>query len=401
MKAIRPVWHGIDTAKVGYNVHWTDAFQKQLDQFEKLRNLARLAERQDGCISHALTPGGPEYVVWTTGSRMLPYAFERGGIVLFFSATSTMWVHDGCVTPNLRAEFSPRAVACNGLAAVHRMVLDLIAAMGGHCTENQLSEVHMTCDVETDRPHDLTDYYSAVDHPWDRVCTRIRTNGATSAPEEADARAEGNRRHLKYIHIGRDKKMLRIYDKMLELQAHPDKQFEAALWSSRIHDSYIRSNGMTERPATAIMRVEFQLRREAIRELGIRPVEHFLLSLGYIWQKLTTESVRMIDLDDENRTRCSTQQWWRVVQDAWTSEPNAAPTPPEDMALPAFRKYADQTMGLLTSAAAYLPESETQLLTAVLLKLENHWRQSHDKSWKEIMQNKRTQLNIRRAKLGG
>jgi len=153
MKGLRVLWHGVDTAKVGYLVHWPATFQQTLQKFKELREGAQAAANlQMGHYTHFRNPD-EQFLVRPMGARMLPYAFERGGMILFFGNALAPWQHGKAITPNVRIEFQPVAVACRGMEEMHREASQLLQDMGGRIVGNQLSELHMTCDVATDRSH--------------------------------------------------------------------------------------------------------------------------------------------------------------------------------------------------------------------------------------------------------
>ncbi len=99
----------------------------------------------------------------------MPFAFEAMGLVIFIGNTLEPWTSKHACTPNVRVEFQPFSIAERGLAYVHQVATDIIVGMGGKISGNMLSELHMTCDLETDRPHMASDYHEAVDDLWSKA----------------------------------------------------------------------------------------------------------------------------------------------------------------------------------------------------------------------------------------
>ena len=391
MKASKTLWHGVDTAKVGYLVDWPQEFTQTLRSFEQLRAQAqRSANFGHGTYTQL---GEHQFMVRPMGARMMPYAFEGMGMVLFVGNTLVPWGARRSVTPNVRIEFQPFSVARHGLAAVHAYALGLIAQLGGVCQGNRLSEIHLTCDLQTDRSHQAADYHTSLEGLWRRVRTRIRSNTQEQQVPTADCGMVCNGTKLKQTNIGKDKKMLRIYDKILELRVHPDKYFEALNWNEPALAEAIFDRAHPLPPDLAVMRIEFQLRRERLLELQISTVEDFLAKQGGLWQHLTEEFVVLINDDDMNRSRCSTQDWWKVVQQAWSDHPTCE-LPKRIKPLPDLLKYVDQAMGLFLVIGARLGPASELDLTDILSVFQTRWEATHAESWQAIMQAKREQLEV-------
>ena len=103
---------------------------------------------------------------------MLPFAFEAMGMIVFIGDTLAPWSSQRGDTPNVRFEFQPLAVATHGIQRVHEEALRILKALRGVVVGNQLSEIHVTADIETDRPHQPTDYHTSLSGLWKKVRTR-------------------------------------------------------------------------------------------------------------------------------------------------------------------------------------------------------------------------------------
>jgi hypothetical protein len=397
MEAVKTLWHGVDNARVGYLVQWPAEFEQQFQVFRAARDEAQRNPETDGPTTIRLGSYPQEFVVRPIGARMLAFGFDAMGMTVFIGETLSPWVSRDAVTPNVRVEFQPLSVACYGLERVHAEAIRLIEALGGSVCGHQLSEVHVTADMETDRSHRASDYHTSIDGLWRKVRTRMRTHAqvhSVDAPGEVDFRVETVGSKLKQVSVGKDKKMLRIYDKMLELRIHPDKLFEALLWNSPAHSDYLCDCRITTSPETAVMRVEYQLRRERLIERCISTVEEFQEKRGGLWQHLTEEFVTLIEEDDVNRSRCSTQAWWKVVQQAWKECP-VMPLPKRPKQLTDIKKYVDQTMGLMLSMGARIDTPPEGLsMEDIMLAMKTYWETTHAERWREVMAKKKKKLDI-------
>lgn len=102
--------------------------------------------------------------------------------------------------------------------------------------------------------------------------------------------------------------MCRVYDKREHLAAiAPEKrEGEETIW---------RANGwLGDGP---VVRVEFQLRSEALRSFGLVDPSRLSGALDALWQYLTREWVRLVDLGDKaDRSRCRVDERWSLLQNA-------------------------------------------------------------------------------------
>jgi hypothetical protein len=107
--------------------------------------------------------------------------------------------------------------------------------------------------------------------------------------------------------IGRGAVVLRVYNKTEELKAKGDavkraeeyERWKAAGWDGR----------------SPVTRVEFQLRDAAMKELGLRDVQHFDERLDHAWAYCTRRWCRLVELGTRTRKkRCETDARWEAVR---------------------------------------------------------------------------------------
>lgn len=92
---------------------------------------------------------------------------------------------------------------------------------------------------------------------------------------------------------------LRIYDKGKEI-GKTGKEWFLPLWGR---------DGPED-----IWRVEFQLRREALKDLDIDNLDDLVSALGGIWRYLTEEWFSLRQHDNKRQNRRSLFPWWKEVQ---------------------------------------------------------------------------------------
>jgi hypothetical protein len=94
--------------------------------------------------------------------------------------------------------------------------------------------------------------------------------------------------------------VLRIYDKGKEVKAKGIKLWFGELWNTE--------------DLTDIWRVEFQLRRPALKQFGINSLDDLLTRAGGLWEYLTWEWVSFRLPDNDRQNRREVHPWWQEVQ---------------------------------------------------------------------------------------
>ncbi len=132
--------------------------------------------------------------------------------------------------------------------------------------------------------------------------------------------------------IGRGDPMLaRIYNKKQEIEIKGKEWFKA-IW---------KENGWYEK--NDVWRIEFQLRRSALKELKILQVEDVIVKEDHLWDYLTTNWLKM------NHPK------WTVIQNP--INPDIKPIFREKVKQGDLKKLTNQVNGLLISIGAYLDKN--------------------------------------------
>ena len=105
-----------------------------------------------------------------------------------------------------------------------------------------------------------------------------------------------------------------------------------------------------------VWRVEFQLRRPALKEFGVDGLETLESKLPGIWQHLTTEWVSLRIADDSNTSRQSVHPWWQAVQECAGKLGEITPVTRirRQACAPDIRRPVSMIGGLFVSYAAIL-----------------------------------------------
>jgi len=159
------------------------------------------------------------------------------------------------------------------------------------------------------------------------------------------------------ISIGRGKIMARLYDKALEIAQRSKKVWMFDVW------------GIPEVPeGFKIIRIEFQLRREIIKDLGIREFENLIPVIDYLWG-YCTDWLQFRDNPGAHHTQRNIFMWWLTVQNSFLGVQEPTPL----IRCKAINKKRDQLFaqayGILTSLEALNCE-EGMLATGQDVSLE-------------------------------
>lgn len=105
---------------------------------------------------------------------------------------------------------------------------------------------------------------------------------------------------LETFYVGRKSAPIqaRIYDKLKKVLKAPETAFFLALWGGPVQ----------------AWRVEFQLRRALLRQLGVNTVEDLKGQAGGIWTYLTEEWFSIRLRDSSNTKRRTVHPWWKHIQ---------------------------------------------------------------------------------------
>lgn len=171
--------------------------------------------------------------------------------------------------------------------------------------------------------------------------------------------------------------MCRVYDKALEIQ---DRKGEKA-W-------FWEAWGLEPGAYDCVVRVEFQVGRDALREAGIDTWQDLQESAQELWRYLTEDWLRFCELDDVRQNRRTVLAWWGLVQQAWVAWQVILGPFVRDVRARANREYLIRTArGYLVSIAAW----GDGLLESVL----NDLRQTFGKTeWEERVRYRRVQLAV-------
>lgn len=121
-------------------------------------------------------------------------------------------------------------------------------------------------------------------------------------------------RTLTEISIGKGHVSARFYDKIKEIATKSNKLWMFDVWQT------------IEFPIDhKLIRIEFQLRREALKSLGIEILENLFSHTENIWAYCTKKWLKLQDNPGAHSSQRHTFMWWEVIQNSFLGIQNATP----------------------------------------------------------------------------
>jgi hypothetical protein len=141
--------------------------------------------------------------------------------------------------------------------------------------------------------------------------------------------------------IGRGNIVARLYDKPLEILQKKKKVWMYDIW------------GIKSVPdGKKIIRVEFQLRRQALNGLCLHDIFDFLKHTHNVWGYCTKKWLKFQDNPEKHHTQRNTFDWWEVVQNGFMGQQNPNPLIRQKAIQEDLNNLGKQACGLLTSMHA-------------------------------------------------
>jgi hypothetical protein len=145
-------------------------------------------------------------------------------------------------------------------------------------------------------------------------------------------------KNLEGLRIGKGGILARIYDKVLEIKNQSKKFWMFEVW---------KLDQVPE--GRKIIRIEFQLRREVIKSLGLNVIQDLFEDAPRAWAYCTQNWLKFQDRPGLHHTQRTTLPWWQAVQKGFLGVQDAEPLVREKASAGEIRQLALQTYGSLTS----------------------------------------------------
>jgi hypothetical protein len=225
--------------------------------------------------------------------------------------------------PSVIVDIRSETLWAHGPEACIQRIYDLIKAMCGKAVSLKPSRVDLCVDLllrELDWTFGLIDGF----------VTRAR-----------DIDPHFQSRQLSGFSIGKGATSARLYDKPREIRMKSKKFWMYDIWG-------IESIAEDQR----IIRVEYQLRREALHAMGIDTYADLAEQLPAVWAYLTRKWLRVAMDASLHHTQQIIRPWWPIVEQGFKGAQQATPIVREKAISTDLKRHEAQVMGLISSITA-------------------------------------------------
>jgi hypothetical protein len=231
--------------------------------------------------------------------------------------------------PNVMIEIRSETLWRLGPEEALNIALGLIVANGGDRIEAKPSRGDLCVD------------FLMPEKLWsDKLMKYAVTRAADIAPYFHHKKLTG-------IRIGKGVITARLYDKPLEIKQQSKKEWMFDIW------------GLKEIPeGKKIIRIEFQLRREVLRDLKIKDTSDLFQKIDGAWAYCTKEWLKFQDRPGLHHTQRSTFVWYEQIQNGFKGVQGAEPLVREKAVRADKRRLMQQASGMIVSLHAIALEEQ-------------------------------------------
>ena len=171
------------------------------------------------------------------------------------------------------------------------------------------------------------------------ICAYKMTRASSTGRFDTHNRLSG-------ISIGKGNICARLYDKPLEIKQKSKKTWLYPIW------------GINKPPENyKIIRVEFQLRREAIKELGLHDLDSLFEDINEVWAYCTQKWLIFRDQPDKQAHQRKTLPWWEIIQNGFSGISKGFPAIRVQLSTAEREMICQQIIGYLCSYAAQITQT--------------------------------------------
>ncbi|MBW2636363.1 MAG: hypothetical protein JRC86_02345, partial [Deltaproteobacteria bacterium] len=283
---------GVDSLYLSMQVEWEHA--DIFDYFASLKNKAR----EYNTDYQGILNSGHELFEWPfvmKPSGTNGYEWLIKGHEFTLKVGNWMELRD---RPSIMLEISSETLWRLGVADAVSRIKSIITNAGADIIEVKLSRVDLCVDVLI--PKEL----------WSIQLIDYAVTRAT------DTDPHYKHRKLTGISIGKGKISARLYNKPLEISQKSKKYWMYDIWGVGIDE--VTDDKM-------IIRVEFQLRREFLKQVELNTVEDLISFESNAWARCTQKWLRFQDGIGKHVSRRKTVPWWKIIQEGYRGAQGATP----------------------------------------------------------------------------
>lgn len=272
---------------------------------------------------------GDDVFVWAlqrTGSKLYPYVLKSGDISLCISSRKK-----GCAIPPFKLHIG--SVSCqNSVKNVYGRVVYWLSLQRVEVVSNLISRVDICADIigQDIKEGDV----------WNEDFYVMRARSSALYREH---------RKVTGVQLGKGDIVLRMYDKLVELRKPHN---------SEKRDFFFEKWCCVPESVT---RVEYQLRRGALKEFGsVNTLDDLFVNMGSLWRYLTCDWFRhvaaSVDRKNFNQNTVPVSAFWSVVQ-GFTAAVYSLKRVVKKSVFKSFSMLRAQFRGILTTLCAGMGHS--------------------------------------------
>lgn len=309
---------GIDTLNLSLNVTW-----ESKDYFDRLNDYKEEAQKRNRKVPVALPTEDP-----ATALHLNMHPRGVGGYNWLLSsrdfALRVLNRDVAAQRPNIMVEIKAEPLWQLGPFAACEMILSALRQAGAVIVETKPSRVDVCMDLAL--PAAL----------WQ---AGLVNHAVTRAQKTA---VHSERKKLTGISFGGGQQiMARLYDKVIEVRK-AGKEWFFDVWDI-----------LEDVPAEyCIIRVEFQFRREPLKELGLISLDNIMPCLDGLWAYATKKWLKFQDYPEKHHTLQNTLPFWRLVQEGFLGVQNPTPLVRSKAIRADSEQLSAQARGVMSSLAA-------------------------------------------------
>ncbi|MEQ9490195.1 MAG: hypothetical protein RIM72_14510 [Alphaproteobacteria bacterium] len=277
--------YGIDSLYVGYNL---DRLESVLD-FDELAFLKEKASRSRGMKKAEITIGTETFIVQPRGNYPYTWALTNSAFTISLSEN---------MSPNTYVQFRSEALWTDGVESLEERLRSWFKSAGMSLYQSEkVSRVDWSFDFKVSEPDFHKEHFASR-------CQKFSMHGGSN--------------RIQTIQLGKGDTVIRLYDKVAEIEEVSKKAWFYRLWN-RDRD---------------VWRLEFQIRGQRLKESGIRSLADLADYQWDLLRELATNHTRLLQpTGDTNKSRWPLHPIWvelqrliesapqtGLAQDVWSSD---------------------------------------------------------------------------------
>ena len=306
---------GIDTLVLALDVAWRDE-----NLFQGLREMKAIAKEEEQDRPGRMSAFDHQWLY-----LLRPFG-ARGYEWILISKDFNLRIAN-CLEPksrpNVMIEIGSESLWKNGPLKIVEKALNIIKENGGIIIENKVSRADLCVDgilSEEIWNQDIDEY----------IVTRAKKWNLWK-----------NHKNLESVNVGTGTIRARLYDKALEISQMSRKRWMYDIWGIKKAEE-----------GEKIIRVEFQIRREVLKEIGVGGTREFFDKCDEAWSYCTRKWLKFRTRPGENSNLRKTFQWWKEVQNGFYGVQEARPAIREKALKEDEEQLRAQILGCACSLAA-------------------------------------------------